>query len=87
MTEFISSVFVRAQIRIMLRLGIQISNLPRTISTRKVFPKELIATLSITYFKMIKINFDVFVNDPVLLTEWYRFTLKHPAHVINVIKS
>lgn len=79
--------FVHTQIRILLRLGIQLNNFPRAISVRQNFKKKMIITLASIYLKMLNININVLVNDPALLTEWYRFTMNFPKQVLSVIQG
>lgn len=41
----------------------------------------LMFKVAMTYVNVWRLGADVYVNDPVVMKEWYKFTMKYPTQV------
>lgn len=79
--NFRCSVNIRNQIRILLRLSFQISNIFKSfLGDHDVFTENIVKT----YIQLMKFGSDIFINDPQMMKEWYVFTLTYP-HVLSKV--
>lgn len=48
--------------------------------------KDPITTIGSIYINLMKLGVDVFMNDPPLMREWFKFTLNFPKIVSKIVE-
>lgn len=82
---FSNRLFVRHQIRILLRFAMQTSNLRGNVDAREIKVIPVIEHIASVYMNLMKFGVDVFIEDPPLMKEWYEFTANFPKQVSDVL--
>lgn len=77
---------IRNQIRVLLRIGIHMSNLRNKARGGIAGLEIYIEKFASTYINLMKRGADVFAKDPMLMDEWYQFTFNFPKQVSKALE-
>lgn len=77
---------IRNQIRILLRYATQLANLRRKFNMKIMQAKLSVEKIATTYINLMMLGADVFTTDPVLMKNWYQFTLNFAPIITKILE-